>query len=58
MLRAPGVPPEQIALDPDERSAQLRSQLADRQVLLILDNAASARQVRPLLPGHPAVWPW
>ena len=48
MLRALGLPPEQIALDPDERSAQLRSQLADRRVLLILDNASSARQVRPL----------
>ncbi|MBL7253493.1 AfsR/SARP family transcriptional regulator [Paractinoplanes lichenicola] len=53
MLRALATPPEQIALDVDERSAQLRSRLADRRVLLILDNAASARQVRPLLPGHP-----
>jgi tetratricopeptide (TPR) repeat protein len=53
ILRALGMPPEQIALDPDERSAQLRSRLADRRVLLILDNASSARQVRPLLPGHP-----
>ncbi|MDY7086587.1 MAG: BTAD domain-containing putative transcriptional regulator [Actinomycetota bacterium] len=53
MLRALGVAPEQIALAPDERSAQLRSQLADRRILLILDNASSARQVRPLLPGHP-----
>ncbi|MBU2664727.1 tetratricopeptide repeat protein [Actinoplanes bogorensis] len=53
MLRALGVPPEQIAPDPDERSAQLRSELADRRVLMILDNAGSARQVRPLLPGHP-----
>lgn len=33
------------------RSALLRSMLADRQVLLVLDNAASAEQVQPLLPG-------
>ncbi|MCO8270733.1 tetratricopeptide repeat protein [Actinoplanes sp. TRM 88003] len=51
MLRALGVPPEQIARDPDERSAQLRSELADRRVLVVLDNARSARQVRALLPG-------
>ena len=53
MLRALGVSPERIAIDVDERSAQLRSELAERRVLLILDNVSSARQVRPLLPGHP-----
>jgi DNA-binding SARP family transcriptional activator len=35
----------------DERAAQLRTALAGRRVLLVLDNAASASQVRPLLPG-------
>ncbi len=40
-----------------ERSALLRSHLADLKALLVLDDAASARQVRPLLPpnGNSAV---
>jgi hypothetical protein len=33
------------------RSARFRSVVAGRQVLLVLDNADSAEQVRPLLPG-------
>jgi DNA-binding SARP family transcriptional activator len=37
----------------DERSGQYRAQLADRRVLVVLDNAASEAQVRPLLPGSP-----
>ncbi len=34
-----------------DRSTLLRSRLADRQLLLILDGAADEAQVRPLLPG-------
>ncbi|MEV4349853.1 BTAD domain-containing putative transcriptional regulator [Actinoplanes sp. NPDC049596] len=34
-------------------AAMLRSTLADRRVLILLDNAADAEQIRPLLPGGP-----
>ncbi|WFE92740.1 tetratricopeptide repeat protein [Micromonospora sp. WMMD987] len=50
-LRALGVPAAAIPTDREDREALYRSRLADRRVLLVLDNAATARQVRPLLPG-------
>lgn len=53
LLRALGVPPERIPLDVDEAAGMYRSLLADRQVLILLDNACSPEQVRPLLPGGP-----
>lgn len=46
-----GVPPELVPADTDLRSAMFRSEVAGRKVLIMLDNAASAAQVRPLLPG-------
>jgi DNA-binding SARP family transcriptional activator len=51
-LRALGIRPERIPLDLDEQSALFRSTLADRRVLLVLDNAVGPDQVRPLLPGN------
>ncbi|WP_229399260.1 BTAD domain-containing putative transcriptional regulator [Micromonospora okii] len=50
-LRALGVPARQVGADEAEASAALRSELADRRMLLVLDNAREAAQVRPLLPG-------
>ena len=35
----------------EERAARYRSVLAERRVLVVLDDAASAEHVRPLLPG-------
>lgn len=52
-LRALGVPSSAIPVALEDRSAMFRSLLADRRVLVILDNAASPGQVRPLLPGSP-----
>ncbi|MBF9131563.1 tetratricopeptide repeat protein [Plantactinospora sp. S1510] len=52
-LVALGVPAAQIPAGADERTALYRSLLATRQTLVLLDNAADAAQVRPLLPGSP-----
>ncbi|MCW3813059.1 tetratricopeptide repeat protein [Micromonospora sp. DR5-3] len=51
LLRQLGVPGERIPADVDERAALWRSELADRRALVVLDNAASAAQVAPLLPS-------
>jgi DNA-binding SARP family transcriptional activator/tetratricopeptide (TPR) repeat protein/DNA-binding XRE family transcriptional regulator len=50
-LRALGVPSREIGTDEAEAAALLRSELADRRMLIVLDNASDADQVRPLLPG-------
>ncbi|MDT8912054.1 BTAD domain-containing putative transcriptional regulator [Amycolatopsis sp. PS_44_ISF1] len=50
-LTALGVPGPSIPTDPDERVALYRTRMADRTMLVILDNARDAAQVRPLLPG-------
>jgi DNA-binding SARP family transcriptional activator/tetratricopeptide (TPR) repeat protein len=53
LLRGLGVVGQGIPEDTDAKAAVLRSRLADRQVLLVLDDAADPGQVRPLIPGTP-----
>ncbi|TMS00457.1 AfsR/SARP family transcriptional regulator [Nonomuraea basaltis] len=52
-LRALGIPPDVIPDGLPERSALYRSILAERRILVLLDNARDAEQVSPLLPGSP-----
>jgi DNA-binding SARP family transcriptional activator/Tfp pilus assembly protein PilF len=52
-LRALGVPGQDLPAELDERATRFRSMLAGRQILVLLDNAGSVEQVRPLLPGTP-----
>jgi DNA-binding SARP family transcriptional activator len=53
LLGAFGVPPHRMTGSVEERAALFRSVVDGKRVLIVLDNATSAAQVRPLLPGSP-----
>jgi DNA-binding SARP family transcriptional activator/Tfp pilus assembly protein PilF len=53
-LRALGMPGQDIPRDLDERAAAYRTLLDGRRMLIVLDNASTVEQVRPLLPGSPS----
>lgn len=50
-LRGLGVPAGEIPAEESTASARYRSLLAERRVLVLLDNAAEPAQVRPMLPA-------
>ncbi|PYC71189.1 transcriptional regulator [Micromonospora arborensis] len=51
LLRQLGVPAERVPTNQDDRLALWRTELAGRRAVVVLDNAASADQVTPLLPN-------
>jgi tetratricopeptide (TPR) repeat protein/transcriptional regulator with XRE-family HTH domain len=53
-LDALGVPADRIPARPEAQAGLYRSLLADRRMLIVLDNARDEQQVRPLLPASPA----
>ncbi|MER6694119.1 helix-turn-helix domain-containing protein [Streptomyces minutiscleroticus] len=58
LLKSLGVREDDLPSDPDERTVLLRRTVRDRNLLVILDNAADEAQVRPLLPGEGACTFW
>jgi DNA-binding SARP family transcriptional activator len=50
-LRALGVPAQLVPAGEQEAAARYRTLLADRRVLVMLDNARDADQIRPLMPA-------
>ncbi|MEU7590250.1 helix-turn-helix domain-containing protein [Micromonospora sp. NPDC049230] len=51
LLRSLGVPDNRVPVSPAERGGLFRTLTRDRPLLVVLDNAASEAQVRPLLPA-------
>lgn len=51
LLQSVGLRPDQLPADIGAREALWRSRTAGRRMIVVLDNARSTTQVRPLLPG-------
>jgi tetratricopeptide (TPR) repeat protein len=50
-----GVSGQDMPLDLNDRAARYRTEVDGRRLLVVLDNASSVEQVRPLLPGAASV---
>lgn len=53
LLRGLGAEPDQLAAELPGQLHLYRAMCADRRLLVVLDNAVSAEQIAPLLPGSP-----
>jgi DNA-binding SARP family transcriptional activator/Tfp pilus assembly protein PilF len=53
LLDALAIPPERIPADPNAQAGLYRTTVADKRMLIVLDNARDTTQIRPLLPGAP-----
>jgi DNA-binding SARP family transcriptional activator/tetratricopeptide (TPR) repeat protein len=51
-LNALGVPAKEIPVETEAAASLYRTRLSDKRMLILLDNASHAEQVRLLLPGH------
>jgi DNA-binding SARP family transcriptional activator/predicted negative regulator of RcsB-dependent stress response len=53
ILPALGLPSTQVPTDLEDLTSTYRSLIADRRVLIVLDNAANAQQIHDLIPAAP-----